>query len=171
MIVVISGVSGSGKSTIGRRLAEKLGWRFYDADDFHTQANVEKMTRGEPLTDSDRAPWLQAMARAIKHWDEQRENAILACSALKRAYREILLVNVSASCLVYLNASPETIERRLNQRKGHFMKATMLASQFATLEEPDPAGAIIVDASRPVDEIIGELALKLTCSKPSGSKE
>lgn len=173
MIVVISGVSGTGKSTIGRKVAERLGWRFYDGDDFHSQSNVDKMTRGEPLTDADRAPWLQAMARAIKHWHEQGDNAILACSALKHAYRTTLFSKLPVNNtilradsppqwqLVYLKAPPSVILARLNQRQGHFMKPAMLQSQLNALEEPATEDAIIVDATLTIEEIVSSLSARL----------
>lgn len=161
MIIIVSGVSGSGKSTIGRRLAERLGARFYDADNFHSQANIDKMSRGEPLTDQDRLPWLQSMARAIKHWSELDEPAVLACSALKESYRQILSEGCNDVRWVYLKVSAELITSRLLQRQGHFMKANMLASQFAALEEPDASEAIIVDGAKSIDEILALLVSSL----------
>lgn len=165
MIVVITGVSGSGKSSIGRKLAERLGCRFYDADDFHSQGNIDKMTRGEALTDEDRAPWLQSMRRAITHWNDLGEPAVLACSALKRAYRQTLIGGLDNAVLVYLKASPETISARLTQRQGHFMKANMLAGQFSALEEPDNSEAIIVDAAKPIEELVGTLSSQIKAAE------
>lgn len=164
MIVVITGVSGSGKSTVGRRLAERLGCRFYDADDFHSQSNIDKMTRGEALNDDDRAPWLQSMRKAVKHWCDLEESAVLACSALKHSYRQTLIGGIDNARLVYLKASETTISMRMTQRQGHFMKAGMLGGQFAVLEEPNDSEAIIVDASKPIDEIVSNLAEKLSAA-------
>ena len=166
MIVVISGVSGSGKSTIGRLLSERLHCRFYDGDSFHSQANIDKMSRGEALNDADRAPWLQAMARAIRHWIDIEENAVLACSALKKSYREILLDKADDTKLVYLKASAAAIEKRLTQRQGHFMKAGMLSGQFEALEEPTETEAIIVDAELPIETIVSSLSEKFSTNLP-----
>ncbi|MBY0546603.1 MAG: gluconokinase [Candidatus Obscuribacterales bacterium] len=165
MIVVITGVSGSGKSSVGRKLAERLGCRFYDADDFHSQSNIDKMTRGEALTDEDRAPWLQSMRKAITHWNDLGESAVLACSALKRSYRETLIGGLNNAVLVYLKAGAETISARLKQRQGHFMKANMLAGQFSTLEEPDDTEAIIVDGAKTIEEIVAKLSSQLKAAK------
>lgn len=165
MIVVINGVSGSGKSTIGRKLAERLGCRFYDADDFHSQSNIDKMTRGEALTDEDRAPWLQSMRKAITHWNDLGESAVLACSALKHSYREALIGGLDNTVVVYLKASAETISARLKQRQGHFMKANMMAGQFSALEEPDSSEAIIVDAAKPIEELVSWLSSKIKAAE------
>lgn len=137
-LAVVMGVSGSGKTTIGRLLAEALGWTFADGDDFHPASNVAKMASGIPLSDADRIPWLDR----IGSWmDEQRSmgrSAVMACSALKRAYRDRLRANRPWVRIVYLQGDPATIERRLTERKGHFFRANMLASQFADLEPPQP---------------------------------
>lgn len=161
MIVIISGVSGSGKSTVGRRLAERLDWRFYDADDFHSQANVEKMSRGEPLTDSDRKPWLQAMAKAIRHWSDKDESAVLACSALKDTYRDTLMKASPDTRLIYLKVPLEAVRQRMKQRHGHFMKASMLESQFEALEEPTDTKTLVVDGTLPISEIVLHLSAVL----------
>lgn len=151
MFIVLMGVTGSGKTTIGRELARELGWRFYDADDFHPAANVEKMSRGVPLDDDDRAPWLAALRELVRGCVERGENAVLACSALKERYRDYLLIDEDVK-LVYLKGDYELIRARLEGRGGHFMKPAMLDSQFAALEEPERA--LTVDVSWPPAEII-----------------
>jgi len=154
------GVTGAGKTTIGSLLAEQLGWEFADADSFHPAANVEKMSHGIPLTDADRAPWLAAMRSAIQRWIGERNNAVLACSALKRSYREQLLLSPDVR-LVYLRGSYESIARQLRLRHGHFASEAILANQFATLEEPQDAIAIDVghDPATLVREIRAQLGL------------
>ena len=151
MVVVLMGVAGSGKTTIGRGLASALGWRFYDADDYHPRANVEKMSRGVPLNDDDRRPWLQALHDLIAASLARDEHAVLACSALKESYRAYLLFDERVR-LVYLKGDHELIAARLQQRSDHFMKPQMLDSQFATLEEP--AQGLHVDVSLSPEEII-----------------
>lgn len=160
MIVVLMGVSGSGKTTVGRLLARRLGWDFVEADDYHPAANVEKMRVGVPLTDEDRRPWLAAMKRRFDEACARGENVVVACSALKHAYQEYLERDDSA-CVkyVYLHGSPELIRQRLAARKGHFMNPTLLPSQFEALEPP--AGALEVDVSPPPDEIAAEIQEKL----------
>ncbi|MGM3307009.1 gluconokinase [Anabaena sp. WFMT] len=157
MIVIVMGVAGSGKTTIGQALAAAMGWEFSDADWFHSAAAKEKMSRGEPLTDADRIPWLQTMGDAIAQWLQADKNAILACSALKVSYRQILCDNDPRVKLVYLQGSYELIEQRLGDRIGHFMKADLLQSQFATLEEPTAAEAIYVDVSQNLEAIVQEI--------------
>lgn len=137
MVLVVMGVAGSGKTTVGRRLAAELGWEFYDADDFHPPANVEKMKAGLPLDDEDRRPWLAALARLVRGVLARGAGAVLACSALKGRYREQLLIDERVR-LVYLRAGEPLIRARLAAREGHFMKAELLDSQFAALEEPPP---------------------------------
>lgn len=154
MIVVLMGVSGSGKTTVGRLLAEKLGWTFLDADDFHPAANVEKMRRGEPLTDEDRHPWLATLRLRMDVACERGEDVVLACSALKHAYQEYLRADEPDSVrYVYLEGSEELIARRLAERRGHFMPAKLLHSQFETLEPPEDAVRIDV---APSPEVIVE---------------
>ena len=138
MIVIVAGVSGSGKTTVGALLAGRMGWRFADADDFHPAANVEKMRAGIPLTDADRWPWL----RAIAAWMDERighgEDAVLACSVLKRSYRDLLLDGRPAARMVFLAPDREVLARRLAARHGHFFPEQLLNSQFDALEPPAP---------------------------------
>ena len=137
-VIVVMGVSGSGKSTIAAMLAHRLHWIYEDADWFHPPANIEKMHAGVPLTDEDRWPWLEAIAAWIDATRRQGNHAVIACSALKRAYRAILVGERRDVVLVYLQGKRELIARRLAARDGHFMPASLLDSQFAALEEPGP---------------------------------
>ncbi|MBD2165229.1 gluconokinase [Calothrix membranacea FACHB-236] len=136
MIILVMGVSGSGKTTIGKLLADSLHWTFSDADSFHSSENVEKMRSGIPLTEADRTPWLQNLQTAIKNWLQENQNVVLACSALKDSYRQFLLVDSNLIKIVYLKGSYELIQKRLQERQNHYMSATLLDSQFHTLEEP-----------------------------------
>lgn len=158
MVIVVMGVSASGKTTVGHLLAEELGWTFYDADDFHSDSNVEKMTRGVPLDDEDRRPWLEALRELIRECLSMGRDAVLACSALKESYRERLLFDERVR-LAYLKAGRPLIRERLTERSGHFMKAQMLGSQFAALEEPEPSTHY--DASRPPAELVREIRDRL----------
>ena len=161
MIVIVFGVSGAGKTTIGKLLAEELGWRFYEADDFHSQANIDKLRRGIPLADEDRWPWLENLRQLIKRSFEAGENAVLACSALKRAYRERLRV-IDQVKFVFLRGGYALVEKQLRQRRGHFMDTTLLRSQFADLEEPAPdEGALTIELGRTPEEIVDEIKAKL----------
>jgi 6-phosphogluconate dehydrogenase len=157
MILIVMGVAGSGKTTIGEALAQELGLPFYDADNFHPQSNIDKMRQGTALTDDDRHPWLTELAAWIRRWDCD-QGAVLACSALKEQYRQILQ-SVRDITWVYLEANRETILKRLQSRSGHFMPAALLESQFAALEEPDYG--IRVDVSSSPAEIVGEILLKM----------
>ena len=135
-IVVVMGVAGSGKSTIAALLAERLGWAYVDGDSFHPPVNIEKMSRGVPLGDEDRWPWLRAIAAHIDAIREAGGDAVVTCSALKRAYRDILIGARPDVRLVYLDADRETIARRFASRTGHFMPVSLVESQFAALEVP-----------------------------------
>ena len=154
MIVIVMGVVGAGKTTIGSMLAEKLHWEFFDADDFHPPSNVEKISNGTPLTDADRAPWLERLSEAIAKWISDRRDVVLACSALKRTYRHELAVSPDVK-FVYLKGAAALIAERLRSRQGHFADDQILASQFADLEEPD--AAITVDISDTPSEIVAKI--------------
>jgi gluconokinase len=158
MIIVLMGVTGAGKTTVGQALARDLHWRFADADDYHSAANIAKMHAGIPLTDEDRAPWLEALHQAIVAWLAACDNVVLACSALKAAYRDLLIVDPHVK-LVYLCGSMELIAARLASRHGHYMDPHLLRSQFETLEEP--ANALIVPADLPPVEIVDKVRAAL----------
>ena len=161
MIVIVFGVSGAGKTTIGKLLAEELGWQFYEADDFHPRANIEKMRSGRPLTDEDRWPWLEHLREQIMPSLAAKENAVLACSALKRAYREGLRVNEDVK-FVFLRGDYALVENQLRRRRGHFMNPALLQSQFADLEEPRPDEDVItIDLGRSPQELVDEIKAKL----------
>ena len=144
MIIVLMGVTGSGKTTVGRLLAEDLGWTYVDADDFHSELNIEKMKGGIPLNDADRKPWLEGLRESVRDCLFRSENAVFACSALKESYREVLLLDERVK-LVYLKGDYQVIRERLAQRRGHYMDPALLDSQFETLEEP--AECLRIDAS------------------------
>lgn len=152
MIIIMMGVSGSGKTTVGQALATALGWPFYDGDDFHPPANIDKMTRGISLTDADRDPWLRAIHAHMTALAQRQQPAVVACSALKQMYRELLVGALEQTRLVYLRGSPALIGQRLEARQAHFMPPGLLASQFETLEEPDDA--LTVNIALPLDEIV-----------------
>ena len=160
-VVVTMGVSGSGKTTIARGIAAELGWTMVEGDAFHPPANVAKMSAGTPLTDDDRWPWLAAIAAEIDRLRASGQPAVVACSALKRAYRDVLIGNRADVWLVYLQGSRALIGGRMAARAGHFMPTALLDSQFATLEEP--ANAVVVDirlsAQEQVDAIRDALGL------------
>lgn len=158
MIIVVMGVTGSGKTTVGQLLAARLAYVFADADDFHSAANKEKMHKGIPLTDADRLPWLAAMHDQIAKWIASKQNAVLACSALKQSYRGILWDGPEVA-FVYLKGSYALIAERLQSRKGHFADEHILAGQFADLEEP--SDATIVDISETPSEIVEEICRRL----------
>ena len=152
-IIVVMGVSGAGKSTVAAMLAGRLGWTYEDADWFHPQSNIEKMHSGQALTDEDRRPWLQKIAAWIAATRDAGGHGVIACSALKRAYREILVSGHRDVRIVYLKGERELIARRFTLRHGHFMPVSLLDSQFATLEEPGKEEhPIVVSAdARPAD--------------------
>ena len=161
MIVIIFGVSGAAKTTIGKLLAEELGWQFYEADDFHPRSNIEKMRSGRPLTDEDRWPWLERLREQITRSLAAKENAVLACSALKRMYREHLRVSGDVK-FVFLRGDYALIERQLRRRRGHFMNPALLQSQFADLEEPQPDEDVLtIDLGRSPQELVDEIKAKL----------
>lgn len=152
---IIMGVSGSGKSSVGKALADSLGWDFYDADDFHPAENVAKMASGTPLNDDDRVPWLARLHDLIHACLAEKRPGVLACSALKERYRQVLLSGNSGVQIVYLKGSYDLIWERMSKRPGHYMKAHMLQSQFEALEEPQ--NALVVDVALPVNEIIRQI--------------
>ena len=154
MIVIIMGVVGSGKTTVGRLLAQQLNWEFADADDFHPAVNIEKIRNGVPLGDEDRQPWLDRLREAILGWIARGGNVVLACSALKRAYRKTLDAGPEVR-FVYLKGSAALIAERLRSRHGHFAGEQILASQLADLEEPE--GALTVDIAATPAQIVGKI--------------
>ncbi|MGF1493239.1 MAG: gluconokinase [Microcoleaceae cyanobacterium] len=162
MIVLIIGVSGSGKSTVGKLLASQLDYEFFDGDDFHSSENREKMQQNISLTDADRLPWLEKLQTEIRVWLQENRNVVLACSALKQNYREILLQDPEHMRLVYLQGSFEVIKHRLEQRTNHFMKVDLLQSQFDTLEEP--TNAIRVNINQPLEKIVQQIQNSLSGS-------
>jgi len=164
MIVVLMGVCGSGKTTVGQALAARLRWRFLDADDFHPQANVDKMARGMALTDDDRWPWFDRIVEELKRQHPSRTNIVLACSALRQAYRD-RLAQAGDVRFAYLRGDAATIAPRLAGRSGHFMPASLLTSQFATLEEP--AAAIVIDVAEPVATQVAKLTRALQQPLPA----
>ena len=161
MITIVMGVSGSGKTTVGKLLAQSLNWDFSDADDFHPSANIEKMSLGIPLEDGDRLPWLLQLQAAIDRWLLENKNVVLACSGLKASYREMLCRDLQRMKIVYLKGSFHLLATRLKTRENHYMKADLLLSQLDTLEEPEDA--IIIDASQPLEVIVHQIKNHLMC--------
>ena len=155
MTIVVMGVSGSGKSTVASALAAAIGGGYIDADDLHPPSNVAKMAAGMPLTDDDRMPWLRLVGAALAGPVEERPVTVVACSALRRVYRDVLRDAASRAFFVQLDADPALLATRLRSRTAHFMPATLLASQLATLEplDPDESG-IVIDAAAPLDDIV-----------------
>jgi carbohydrate kinase (thermoresistant glucokinase family) len=161
-IAIVMGVSGSGKTTVAVRLASALGVAFLEGDDLHPRANVEKMKSGTPLTDDDRWPWLRAIAARIDQWRDAGQAGVVTCSALKRAYRRILVGDRPEVRLVYLKGSRPLIHQRMAARPGHFMPLGLLDSQFATLEEPGPdERPVVVDVGGTPGQIVGEILHQL----------
>jgi len=171
MIVIVAGVSGSGKTTVGAMLAGRLGWRFADADPFHSAANIEKMRAGIPLTDADRWPWL----RAIEAWMDERiaagESAVLGCSALKRSYRDMLLDGYPQAQMIFLDVAPEELARRLAARHGHFFPEKLLGTQLDALDPPQPDERVIsvVEADEPAGTVASIIAVLWPDGKVPGA--
>ncbi len=163
MNLILTGVAGSGKTTIGRKLAAALGgaWRFADADDFHPRANVAKMSRGVPLDDADRWPWLDALRDHLDACAARGESVVLACSALKDSYRRRLATARAPVRFIFLRGDAATFRARLRSRPDHYMKADLLDSQFAALEEPRPDTALIIEATLAPDEIVARITTAL----------
>lgn len=157
--ILLMGVSGCGKTTLGKALASHLGWEFYDGDDFHTPENIARMRSGTPLTDEDRLPWLETLHGLISSASKTNNPGILACSALKERYRRILLSGCEDVLVVYLKGSYELIWSRMVGRLDHYMKPEMLKSQFDALEEP--SGALVIDVSLPAQEIVAIIIAEL----------
>ncbi len=171
MIILIMGITGSGKTTIGELLAARLHWTFADADDFHSAANKEKMHQGIALTDADRGPWLAAIRAQMLQWAAEGNNGVITCSALKQSYRDLLLAPDAGTPhfstdvkIIYLRGTPALIAARLHQRTGHFAGESLVASQLATLEEPQDA--ITVDIDHPPAQIVDEIARRLQLHMP-----
>ena len=161
---MIAGVAGSGKTTIGERLASRLGWRFADGDSFHPAANLAKMRAGIPLTDADRGPWLAAITSWMDDVIASGQSAVLACSALKRSYRDELLGGRDQAVMVFLEVSREQDQARVSRRQGHFFAEPLLASQFAALELPDPDERRVypvATADQPPGQLVAEIVARL----------
>jgi gluconokinase len=162
LTVVVMGVSGCGKTTVAQELAARLGWEYAEGDDFHPATNVEKMRAGIPLTDEDRAPWLHDLAEWIGEHERAGRSVVVTCSALKRSYRDLLRDGHPSVWFAHVSADAELLRKRLEQRKNHYMPASLLDSQLATLEplQPDEAGATVTSAGSPnavVDEVLAAL--------------
>ena len=154
MVLIMMGVVGAGKTTVGRLLAGQLGWTFADADDFHSPSSIDKIRRGIPLTDDDRRPWLERLRAEIGRWIADGRNAVLACSALKQSYRRELAAGADVR-FVYLKGSATLIAERLRSRQGHFAGQQILASQLADLEEPE--NAVVVEIASSPQQIVAEI--------------
>jgi len=157
-VITVMGVSGCGKTTIGSALAHRLGWKFIESDEYHSEADIQKMSQGVPLTDEDRWPWLERLNKLLHEEIQDGQRIVLACSALKQSYREILYTGIHDGIYIYLKGSYGLIRKRMQQRK-HFMKANMLQSQFDALEEP--RNALIFDIRLAEDDIIDQIMRKL----------
>jgi len=155
IILIVMGVSGSGKTTVAALLAGRLNWKFQEGDALHPQANVDKMHHGVPLTDDDRLPWLDSIAALVNRWNAEGASGVITCSALKRAYRDRIRAGQSDVEFIYLRGARELVSARITQRMGHFMPPTLLASQFETLEEPgDDEPVITVDIGGSPEQIV-----------------
>jgi len=162
MIVLLAGVSGCGKSTVGQLLASRLDWPFIDGDSLHPAANIAKMRAGVPLTDEDRWPWLEAVTAVMDDHIAAGRSAVITCSALKRSYRDLLLTGRPTACLVFLDAGRDLLAARLAARHGHFFRADLLDSQLATLESPQPGERVLtVPAVGPADQVAGQIISRL----------
>jgi gluconokinase len=159
-IIILGGVSGSGKSTVGKALASRLGWRFIEGDDFHSEMDIAKMQHGESLNDSDRKPWLYRLQNEIKNCLTQKCSAVLACSALKASYRSILCVDPNRVHFVFLTGKDSTLRQRLAQRTDHFMGSNLLGSQLEALELPKQT--LVIDIQQPISAIVESIVSKLT---------
>lgn len=171
-VAVVMGVAGAGKTTVGERLAERLDWEFAEGDRLHPPENVAKMQSGQPLTDTDRAPWLDAIAAAIDAWRARGACGVITCSALKRQYRRRIIGQRRGVRLVYLDGSRRLIAARLAARRGHFMPASLLDSQFAALEPPGPdENPITISVDQPADRIVDQIAgVLLTTPEPASTR-
>src|SRR5437868_13275990 len=168
MVLIIFGVSGAGKTTVGKLLARQLDWKFIEADDLHSAANIDKMRRGEPLTDEERQPWLEKLRDAIKESLDKNGNAVLACSALKKKYRDRLRVTDQVK-FVFLRGSREQVAEQLRGRRGHFFSPDLLARQFAELEEPTPVeDALTVNLGAGPAEVVDTIRHKLKLRNQTG---
>ncbi|HET9986669.1 MAG TPA: gluconokinase [Longimicrobiales bacterium] len=159
MLILIMGVSGIGKTTVGEMLAAQLGWTYVEADRFHPPGNVAKLHAGIALTDEDRAPWLAALSAELRARDAAGENVVVACSALKAKYRDALLAGIGEAVVVFLDAPSAVVAQRLAARSGHFMSPALLRSQIETLEPP--AGAVRLDATLPPERLVAEIRERL----------
>jgi gluconokinase len=170
MILIVAGVSGSGKTTVGAMLAARLGWRFADADEFHPAANIEKMRAGVPLTDDERWPWLQAIGAWMDERVARDESAVVTCSALKRSYRDMLLRGRPQARMVFLATDREVLARRLAARHGHFFPQQLLGTQLADLELPQPDEHVvtIVPADDPADTVTSIIAVLFGAEQGTG---
>lgn len=158
MVIVVMGVSGAGKTTLGRALARRLGWPFHEGDDLHAGESVRKMARGEPLTDADRRPWLEGLGHLAGRAAAEERNAVVTCSCLRRAYRDLVRA-AGGVRFVYLAIEPEAAARRVGGRRGHFFDERLVPSQFEILEPP--RRAVRLDATRPVEELVREAVARL----------
>jgi gluconokinase len=164
VFVIVMGVSGCGKSTVGRVLAQRLGWPYVDGDDLHPAANVAKMAAGHPLNDEDRWPWLRAIRGQLDTWDATVGDGVVACSALRRVYRDVLRDGPGETRFVFLDVDPDVLAARLAHRSGHFMPGSLLMTQLAALEPPGPdehAIRIVVHADPPVDDVVDKVMAQL----------